>query len=91
MKPTCSARHVGTHAAHTHTQKSGLRLLSLHVCVVAGCQVAQGLFPRHPMLFTYMVLQVEDAPTTDLVRHFPTCFEFIDKALAQGGGGRCLN
>lgn len=48
-------------------------------------QVAQGLFPRHPLLFTYMILQVEDAPTTDLVRYFPKCFDFIDKAISKGG------
>lgn len=51
-------------------------------------QVAQGLFPRHPLLFTYMILQVEDSPTTDLVRYFPKCFDFIDTAISKGGERR---
>jgi hypothetical protein len=53
-------------------------------------QVAQGLFPRHPLLFTYMILQVEDSPSTDLVRYFPKCFEFIDTAISKGGKCRGL-
>lgn len=36
-------------------------------------------------LLAAVTLQVEDAPSTDLVRYFPKCFEFIDKALSKGG------
>lgn len=43
------------------------------------------MFPRHPLLFTYMILQVEDSPSTDLVCYFPKCFDFIDRALSKGG------
>jgi hypothetical protein len=66
------------------------RASSLPTTLSVQTQVAQGLFPRHPMLFTYMILQVEDSPTTDLVRYFPKCFDFIDTAISKGGKHRGL-
>lgn len=52
--------------------------------------MAQGLFPHHPLIFNYMNIQVADAPGEDLVQHFPKCFEFIDRAIGQGGARRSL-
>ncbi|KAF6255340.1 hypothetical protein COO60DRAFT_1627563 [Scenedesmus sp. NREL 46B-D3] len=49
-------------------------------------QVAQGLFPHHPLVFNYMNIQVQDSPSEDLVAFFPKCFEFIDRAISRGGG-----
>lgn len=49
-------------------------------------QVARGLFPRHPLSFNYMVIQIDDDPSADLVHYFPKCFEFIDSAINKGGG-----
>lgn len=48
-------------------------------------QVAQGLFPHHPLVFNYMNIQVQDIPSEDLVIFFPKCFEFIDRAVRTGG------
>lgn len=48
-------------------------------------QVAEGLYPNHPLHFNYMNLQVQDCPVEDLVVHFPKCFEFIDAAIARQG------
>ncbi|WIA21302.1 hypothetical protein OEZ85_000534 [Tetradesmus obliquus] len=60
-----------------------------HMLLRAGItdilQVAQGLFPHHPLVFNYMNIQVQDVPSEDLVAFFPTCFEFIDRAISKGG------
>lgn len=48
-------------------------------------QVAEGLYPNHPLNFNYMNLQVQDCPAEDLVVHFPRCFSFIDAAIARNG------
>lgn len=48
-------------------------------------QVAEGLYPNHPLHFNYMNIQVQDSPMEDLVVHFPRCFEFIDAAIARKG------
>eukprot|EP00879_Flechtneria_rotunda_P003247 GHRR01003471.1.p1 GENE.GHRR01003471.1~~GHRR01003471.1.p1 ORF type:complete len:172 (+),score=26.98 GHRR01003471.1:246-761(+) len=50
-------------------------------------QVAQGLFPHHPLVFNYMNIQVQDSPSEDLVVYFSKCFEFINSAINKGG--RC--
>eukprot|EP00879_Flechtneria_rotunda_P001519 GHRR01001676.1.p1 GENE.GHRR01001676.1~~GHRR01001676.1.p1 ORF type:complete len:332 (+),score=140.31 GHRR01001676.1:246-1241(+) len=48
-------------------------------------QVAQGLFPHHPLVFNYMNIQVQDSPSEDLVVYFSKCFEFINSAINKGG------
>eukprot|EP00775_Hariotina_reticulata_P013603 gene13603-13728_t len=78
----CEGLYIGSYMAEMnkpHLQKAGITDI---------LQVAQGLFPHHPMLFNYMNIQVQDIPSEDLVTYFPKCFEFIDRAI--GGGGRAL-
>jgi len=48
-------------------------------------QVAYGLEPSHPNCFKYLSVDVCDAPSEDLVAHFPECFAFINEALEQNG------
>lgn len=41
------------------------------------------LRPVHPELFHYLVVDVEDKETSNIVQHFPKCFSFITSALAE--------
>eukprot|EP00026_Physarum_polycephalum_P008965 Phypoly_transcript_09072.p1 GENE.Phypoly_transcript_09072~~Phypoly_transcript_09072.p1 ORF type:complete len:443 (+),score=47.84 Phypoly_transcript_09072:13-1341(+) len=41
--------------------------------------------PFYPELFTYKVVEIEDANSVDIMAHFKPCMEFIDEALASGG------
>lgn len=54
-RPPRSARLARQVPAQLHTV---LYCIDLYVNRRYPMQVAQGLFPRHPMLFTYMILQV---------------------------------
>lgn len=41
------------------------------------------LRPVHPEQFHYLVIDVEDKETSNIVQHFPVCFSFIANALAE--------
>ena len=41
------------------------------------------LRPVHPERFQYLVVDVEDKETSNIVQHFPKCFSFIANALAE--------
>jgi hypothetical protein len=43
-------------------------------------QVADGLFPTHPLELNYCVIRVVDEEDEDIVAHFPQAFAFIESA-----------
>ncbi|GBF92500.1 dual specificity phosphatase-like [Raphidocelis subcapitata] len=70
-----------------HAERNRRRLRDARITDVL--QVAEGLYPNHPLQYNYMNLQVQDLPGEDLVAHFPKCFAFIDAAIARGGNVLC--
>ncbi|EIW70741.1 hypothetical protein TREMEDRAFT_28912, partial [Tremella mesenterica DSM 1558] len=43
------------------------------------------IYPRFPHDFTYMTLDISDNIDQNLITIFPTCCQFIDSAIANGG------
>jgi dual specificity phosphatase 12 len=46
---------------------------------------AVGFEAPHPKDFKYLILHIDDAPSEDLMQHFPKCIAFIEEARSSGG------
>jgi dual specificity protein phosphatase 1B len=47
--------------------------------------VGSGLMPKFQGKFVYKIVREYDIPSANLKQHWPSCYQFIDQAIASGG------
>uniref|UniRef100_A0A1B6FE77 Tyrosine-protein phosphatase domain-containing protein n=1 Tax=Cuerna arida TaxID=1464854 RepID=A0A1B6FE77_9HEMI len=86
MQQVVPGVYLGPYSA---AQRSKLDVLRQHgithiVCVRQDVE-AHFIRPNFPDIFRYLVLNIADSPTENIIQHIPEVKRFIDECLAGGG------
>lgn len=86
MQQIISGVWLGPYAAAVKGRAAHLQELGIThiICVRQQCE-AHWIRPNLPELFTYMVLDIADSPTQNIIQFFPRVTQFIDQCRAAGG------
>lgn len=86
MQEIIPGLYLGPYSA---AMKSKLESLTAHgithiICVRQNIE-AHCIRANFPDRFRYLVLDIADSPTENIIQHFPTVREFVDSCLSSGG------
>ncbi|XP_077989228.1 serine/threonine/tyrosine-interacting protein B-like [Glandiceps talaboti] len=86
MQEIIPGLYLGPYAAAMKSKKQSLKEHSItHIVCVRQNIEANFIKPNFPEDFKYLVLDVADRPTENIIRHFVVAKEFIDDCLNKGG------
>ncbi|XP_033127799.1 serine/threonine/tyrosine-interacting protein A-like isoform X2 [Anneissia japonica] len=80
---------LGPYAAATKNKRTQLSQFGIsHIICIRHHAEANYIKPNFPDQFRYLVLEIADSHTENIIRFFPEVKEFIDNCLE--GNGKCL-
>ncbi|XP_070542299.1 serine/threonine/tyrosine-interacting protein B-like [Ptychodera flava] len=86
MQEVLPGLFLGPYAAAMKSKKQLLMNCNIsHIVCIRQSIEANFIKPNFPEDFRYLVLDVADRPTENIIRHFVIAKEFIDDCLSQGG------